>query len=94
MNPSNCNAGGKLVLVVRDPGATALSFFAFFKAKKVPFMAAVADVSEFVRHPSRHRRGSRLSHARARTNITREKSLSRPRFFSLEKCARVVELAL
>lgn len=51
MNPSNLNPGGRKVLVVRDPTRVILSFFAFFKAKGVPFLAGVPDALAFVDHP-------------------------------------------
>lgn len=50
MNPSNLNHGGRRILVVRDPVRVILSFFAFFKAKGVPFMRGVDDALAFVEH--------------------------------------------
>ncbi|KAJ1447985.1 P-loop containing nucleoside triphosphate hydrolase protein [Pelagophyceae sp. CCMP2097] len=51
VNPSNQHPGCKKIYVVRDPLRVILSFYAFAKAKGLPFLAHMADALPFVDHP-------------------------------------------
>ena len=51
MNPSNVNAGCKVLLVTRDPVRVLLSYYAFAKPRGLPFMVGMDSALDLVDHP-------------------------------------------